>query len=211
MDQFVAQLKPIPQARYLSEDILDLAQFFLGQYIVTRLNNITTVARIVETEAYRAPDDKGSHAYQNKRTKRTETIFQKGGKAYIYLCYGLHHMFNIVSGPENTAHAILIRAVEPIYGSDQMKTRRKLEHDINITNGPGKLCQALGISTQLDGIDITNDSSSIWIAEGSEVSKEEIIASPRVGIAYAQECALWDWRFRVKSNAWTSKPDIVKY
>lgn len=126
----------------------------LGATITTHIDGLTTSGKIVETEAYRAPDDKGSHAYGNRRTKRTATIFGQPGTAYIYLCYGLHHMLNVVTGPEDVAHAILIRAVEPLEGIQIMSQRRgKKVTDKNLTNGPGKLAQAMGITTELDGLD----------------------------------------------------------
>lgn len=201
----------IPQSVYLDNDILQLAEFFLGKIIISNINDQRTVARIVETEAYRAPDDKGSHAFKDKRTERTKTMFQRGGVAYVYLCYGLHNMLNIVSGNENEAHAILIRAVEPVEGKEIMINRRNGISDYRLTNGPGKLCQALGISRSHDSIMLYDHQSALCIAHDMNIPGSQIIRSPRVGIAYAEECAHWPWRYRVKNNPWTSKPDVVKY
>ena len=133
----VKKLNPFSRSYFLSEDILALSQDLLGHYIVTSFEKNTCIAKIVELEAYKAPLDKGSHAYQNKRTKRTEVIFGEGGHAYVYLCYGIHEMFNLVSGPIDVAHAILIRAVEPISGKGVMQKRRNKEAGPILTNGPG--------------------------------------------------------------------------
>lgn len=184
----------------------------LGATITTHFEGQTTSGRIVETEAYRAPDDKGSHAYDNRRTARTETVFGEPGKAYIYLCYGIHHMLNIVTGPKEVAHAILIRAVEPISGLDVMAARRKMKaSNPNLTNGPGKLAQALGITTAYDGEDLCNSAIMRLTLGPTKIDEELIIKSPRVGIAYAKECAHWPWRMRIKNNRWTSLPHHVSY
>ena len=103
-----------------SEDVVSLAQILLGATITTHFDGVTTAGIITETEAYKAPEDKGSHAHGNKRTKRTETLFAKAGTSYVYLCYGIHHLFNIVTGPKDTAHAVLIRAIQPSIGQNDM-------------------------------------------------------------------------------------------
>jgi len=194
-----------------STDIVSLSQMLLGATVTTRIDNQLTSGIIVETEAYRAPDDKGSHAHGNKRTKRTETMFGSPGYAYVYLCYGIHHMLNVVSGPKETAHAILIRAVEPKEGVDIMSTRRGLDPtNKNLTNGPGKLAKALGITTGLNGTDLCS-SKVLKLELGTPVPDKDIIKSPRVGIAYAKECAHWPWRMRIKDNPWTSPPHEVIY
>ncbi|MBT8190111.1 MAG: DNA-3-methyladenine glycosylase [Bacteroidia bacterium] len=201
----------IPSIRYQDNNILELAEFFLGKIIVSNVGNTRTIARIVETEAYRAPDDKGSHAFGNKKTERTKTMFQAGGVSYVYLCYGLHNMLNIVSGDINEAHAILIRAVEPLEGLETMTVRRQGVSNYNLTNGPGKLCQALGITRDQNSVRLYTKDSPIYIVKGVDIPESEIIRSPRVGISYAQECAHWPWRFRIKNNPWTSKPETVRY
>ncbi|NNF23118.1 MAG: DNA-3-methyladenine glycosylase [Saprospiraceae bacterium] len=201
----------IPSIRYQDNNILELAEFFLGKIIVSNVGNTRTIARIVETEAYRAPDDKGSHAFGNKKTERTKTMFQAGGVSYVYLCYGLHNMLNIVSGDINEAHAILIRAVEPLEGLETMTVRRQGVSNYNLTNGPGKLCQALGITRDQNSVRLYTKDSPIYILKGVDIPESEIIRSPRVGISYAQECAHWPWRFRIKNNPWTSKPETVRY
>ena len=197
----------LPQSFYLREDVVQISKDLLGKYLVTNFDQKITVGKIVETEAYRAPDDKACHAYGNKLTNRTKTMFEKGGTSYVYLCYGIHHLFNIVTAPEGMAHAILIRGIEPIENVNVMLQRRnfaKLKY--NLTAGPGTLTKALGISTNHNGLSLTDKKNTIWIEDrGDIILEKNIIASPRVGVDYAEECALWDWRFRVKDSKWTSR------
>lgn len=203
-------MKALNKETFLSEDVLFLAQYLLGKMLVSQINGKECVVKIVETEAYKAPEDKGSHAHNNKRTKRTETMFLEGGITYVYLCYGIHNMLNVVTGPIDSAHAILIRAVEPIQGINAMIERRGATGQA-LTNGPGKLCQALGITRDHNGIGLCNSRSALWIADNESIPDSFILSGPRVGIAYAEECAHWPWRFRVKGNKWTSPPDMVMY
>lgn len=198
---------------YQRSDVLGIAKDLLGKVIITEKEEGLTSAIIVETEAYRAPDDKGSHAYGNLRTARTEVMFAAGGIAYVYLCYGIHHLFNVVSGTEGKAHAVLIRAVQPLSGLDIMSQRRlKSQSDINLTNGPGKFTQAMGINISDNTTSLFYPSSKIRIESNDfELSADDIIEGPRVGIAYAGTCANNPWRYRIKDNPWTSKPDKVVY
>lgn len=197
---------------YQNEDPFEVGRTLLGKVLHTKIENQITSGRIVELEIYKAPDDRGSHAYQNKRTKRTETIFQEGGKAYVYLCYGIHHMFNVVSGPKDLAHAILIRAIEPIDGIEFMLKRRNTENKISISNGPGKLCQALGIKTNMDGTELVAKESQIKIFDdGYNYKASNLVKGPRVGIAYAKEDALLPYRYYLKQNRYVSRPLIVRY
>ncbi len=199
--------RPCSRAFFLSEDVVSISQNLLGKFITTHFDGILTSGMIVETEAYRAPDDKACHAYQNKRTKRTETMFQQGGTAYVYLCYGIHHLFNIVTGMEGMAHAVLIRAIEPVENTEQMLLRRSMNSlKPQLTAGPGVMSKALGINTSHDGYDLCTPDGLISIEDrGIIIKKENIIASPRVGVGYAEECAAWPWRFRIKNSKWTSK------
>ena len=114
----------LPQSFYLREDVVQISKDLLGKYLVTNFDQKITVGKIVETEAYRAPDDKACHAYGNKLTNRTKTMFEKGGTSYVYLCYGVHHLFNVVTAPKGIAHAILIRGVEPVENVTAMLQRR---------------------------------------------------------------------------------------
>jgi DNA-3-methyladenine glycosylase len=189
-----------------------MAQNLLGKVIVSDINGETVAGRIVETEAYRATDDKGSHAYPDKRTKRTAHQFDPGGNSYIYLCYGIHHLFNVITGPINQGHVILVRAVELTLGYDIARSRRGIKGaQYNLTNGPGKWTQAFGITTELNKTALFSANCPIRIYDAETIVPESIITGPRVGIAYAEECAHWPWRYRIKDNKWTSKPDEVSY
>lgn len=190
---------------YLNDDVVFLSQYLLGKFLVTYLNGHKTSGMIVETEAYRGITDKASHAYNNRRTARTETLYQAGGVGYVYLCYGLHHLFNVVTAGEGNPHAVLIRAVEPVEGIPMMLKRRKMAALAPaLTSGPGKLTQALGITTTLNGCALTK--KPIWIEDrGVTFSSKEIIDSPRVGIDYAKEHKHLPWRFQVKKSRWTSR------
>ncbi len=192
---------------YTRTDVVQVAKDLLGKTLVTTFDGIRTSGMIVETEAYRAPDDKACHAYSNKRTKRTEVMFHEGGCAYVYLCYGIHHLFNVVTGTEGLAQAVLIRAIQPVDGIDTMLARRKMTKiATRLSAGPGTLSQALGIQTQHTGLSLIDKNSPIWIENTEQTyTEQDITASPRVGVGYAEECASWNWRFRVKDNQWTSK------
>jgi len=171
----------------------------LGKYLVTEFNGQRTAGKIIETEAYRSDGDKACHAYNDKRTKRTEVMFWQGGTAYVYLCYGIHHLFNIVTGPKEQADAVLIRAIQPIDNIPLMLERRNFTTlKPQLTSGPGVMSKALGIKTIHTGMDICQPDSSIWVEDrGTIISAKEILAGPRVGIDYAEECAEWPWRFRI--------------
>jgi len=192
---------------YLRDDVVQIAKDLLGKFLITEFDGERTVGKIVETEAYRAPEDKASHAYNNRRTPRTEVMFGQGGKAYVYLCYGIHHLFNVVTNVENTAHAVLIRALEPVENVELMLLRRDMTVvKSRLTAGPGALAVAMGITTYYSGIDLTRANSPIWLEDrGERIEESEIVASPRVGVGYAQEWAGIPWRFRVKDSIWTSK------
>jgi len=202
----------IPKSYYQNPDILFLAKDLLGKILCTDFDGNFCQARIVETEAYKAPKDKGSHAFENLRTKRTEIMFHEGGSAYVYLCYGIHSMVNVVSGPKDSAHAILIRAVEPLAGIEVMRDRVKTKKkDVLLGSGPGNVCKAMGIHTSNNGEPLFTK-GNIWITEATDKKRwSNIVASPRVGIAYAKEWALKDWRFYIKDHPSISKPLIVKY
>lgn len=197
----------LPKEFYLRDDVVEIAKDLLGKFLITEIDGERTVGKIVETEAYRAPEDKASHAYNNRRTARTEVMFGEGGRVYVYLCYGIHHLFNVVTNVENIAHAVLIRALEPVENEEVMLLRRGMSIlKPNLTAGPGALSQAMGITTFYSGIDLTSDASLIQIEDaGVRIEASEMIASPRVGVGYAQEWAAIPWRFRVKNSIWTSK------
>lgn len=197
--------KIIPKSYFVSDDVIDVSKSLIGKVLCTQFDDCLTKGIIVETEAYRAPEDKASHAYGNKHTARTAPMFLEGGRSYVYLCYGIHHLFNIVTGGINRAHAVLIRAVEPLEGIDHMLTRRKLKKICpSLTAGPGILTKALGITTTQTNKPLIRE-NSIWIEDHDfKIDTDQIISSPRVGVEYAEECATWPWRFRLRDNKWCS-------
>ena len=159
--------------------------------------------KIVEVEAYRGPEDRASHAYGGRRTKRTETMYGSGGVAYVYFVYGMYYQFNVVSNVADTPHAILVRALEPIEGIEIMRERRHSHPDHNLTSGPGKLCIAMGIDRQLDGADLLGD--RVWIEEYESVSARRIAKGPRIGIDYAEAWIDKPWRFWIRDNSYVSR------
>jgi DNA-3-methyladenine glycosylase len=163
---------------------------------------------IVETEAYNGVIDKASHAYGNRLTPRTSIMFQQGGVAYIYLCYGIHEMLNIVTSVAGQPHAILIRAIQPTIGLDVMQARRNMAViKPNITRGPGSVAKALGISRKINGISLQSD--TLWVEDqGLTFPDEEIAAGPRIGVDYAGNDALLPYRFYVRGNVYVSKPNV---
>lgn len=160
---------------------------------------------VVETEAYSGLNDAACHAHLGRRTKRTQIMYQQGGVAYVYLIYGIYSLFNIVTNTEGTADAVLIRAIEPTEGIEEMQVRRGLSKvETRLTAGPGLVTRALGISTQHNGTDITG--TEIWFEDrGVPVPEDHIKAGPRVGVAYAGADALLPWRFSLKGSRWVSK------
>jgi len=197
----------LPESFYLNSNVTEVARNLLGKYLFTCINGITTGGYIVETEAYNGIIDKASHAYGNRQTPRTQTMFAKGGVAYVYLCYGIHEMLNVVTSVEGQPHAVLIRAVNPTVGIDEMLYRRNMAVvKSNITAGPGSVGKALGISRKLNGISFQSD--ELWIEDqGLSFTDDEIAAVPRIGVAYAAEDALLPYRFYVKGNVYVSKPN----
>lgn len=194
----------LPREFYLNEDILKISRQLLGKFLYTYIEEELTGGMIVEVEAYRGPEDRGSHSYGMRRTKRNECMYLEGGHAYIYFTYGLHTLFNIVTNKEGIPHAILVRAIEPKEGIETMlKRRNKLALARNIAGGPAVLTQALGITLKYNGESLTG--SKIWLEDkGIVFSEMDIKMSPRVGIDYAGEDRLLPWRFRVHNNPWTS-------
>jgi len=183
---------------YLRDDVVQISRELLGKVLCTKLNGQVTKAIITETEAYAGVSDKASHAYGGRRTKRTEPMYARGGTAYVYLCYGIHHLFNVVTNTTGTPHAVLIRAGKSFEGSELMRKRRNKRHgDKSLLTGPGSLSQALGITTALTGINLLGD--QIWIEDHEiSVAAEEILTGPRVGIDYADEDSTRPYRFRVE-------------
>lgn len=192
-------MQPIDRA-FFHVHTLQLAKSLLGHYIVHELPHETFIGRIVETEAYLGKDDRAAHSYNNRRTKRTEIMFHEPGHVYTYSMH-THTLINVVSGPANVPHAVLIRAVEPIAGIDTMrKNRGQTRRDVDLTNGPGKLTQAFEITTDYYGHHWTE--KPLYIAANKKV--EQIESSPRIGIKNSGEAAQFPWRFFEKENPFVS-------
>ena len=195
----------LPETYYHNTDVVALSRDLIGKYLFTRIDGVTTGGYIVETEAYNGAFDKASHAYGNRKTNRTEVMFRQGGIIYVYLCYGIHEMLNIVTSTEGHAQAILIRAINPTEGIEAMLQRRKmLALKPNITMGPGSVAKALGISRMINAQSLQSD--VIWIEDrGLTYDNESIAAVPRVGVDYAGDDALLPYRFYLKGNPYVSK------
>lgn len=176
----------------------------IGQLLVTQFNGLRTTGMITETEAYHQ-NEKACHAYNGRFTKRTSILFEPGGLSYIYLCYGIHSLFNVTTGKQGEAAAVLIRAFEPVHGIEKMMERRGISKlDPGISSGPGKLTQALGINLSSNGDSLTS-SQQIWIEQFRPVPECEVIACPRIGVDYAGKDALLPWRFHLKKSQWISR------
>jgi DNA-3-methyladenine glycosylase len=196
-------MEKLPLSFYLRDDVVAISRDLLGKVLVTNWNGERTSGRIVETEAYAGEIDRASHASKG-RTKRTEVMYGEGGRAYVYLCYGIHQMFNIVANREGTPHAILIRAVEPMDGIDIMLRRTgKKVADETLTRGPGNVGKAFGFHTSQCGLSLLSD--ELYIADdGFRARRGSIGISPRIGVDYAGEHAAWDYRFYIKGNRYVS-------
>nr|WP_294870091.1 DNA-3-methyladenine glycosylase [uncultured Pedobacter sp.] len=192
---------------YQNTDVNDLAVQLLGKLLFTRIDGELTGGVIVETEAYKGIEDKASHAYGGRFTNRTQVIYEEGGLSYVYLCYGIHHLFNVVTAPKGIPHAVLIRGIEPVQGIDIMLRRRSMAIlKPNITAGPGALSKAMGIDKGLNAKDLLGD--EIWIEDNGIVFPgDQIVSSARVGVDYAEDHALLPWRYYIRGNKFVSKPN----
>ena len=183
---------------YQGEDVVQISKDLLGKFLMTNFNGVITGGIITETEAYAGETDQASHAFGGRCTTRTEIMFRQGGTAYVYLCYGIHHLFNVVTNHVGTPHAVLIRAIHPKEGLDVVLERRGMNNKSKkaLAGGPGTVSQALGITTANTGIDLNGD--EIWIEDrGLEIARESILAGPRVGVDYAGVDADLPYRFRI--------------
>ena len=189
---------------YLRDDTLKIARELLGKLLVIPGENGRRISgMVVETEAYLGEIDRAAHSFGGRRTLRNEVMYASGGCVYVFFVYGMYYQFNIVTGPIDRPHAILIRAVEPVEGIEIMRERRGEMKDKNLTSGPGKLCIALGIDRSLNGEDLLGD--RVWIEDYRSFKPIEIAKGKRVGIDYAGKDAEKPWRFWVKYNAFASK------
>ncbi len=194
----------VSRSFYERDDVVQIARELLGKVLCTKIEGEFSSGIIVETEAYNGRTDRACHSFLHGKTERTKIMYGEPGHAYVYLCYGIHHLFNVVTNKEGFADAVLIRGIEPLDGVDTILERRnkkKLERSVG--GGPGIASQALGINTAYYGTDLLGN--VIWIEDrGNNIKDSEIVASPRVGVDYAGEDAKLPWRFRIKDNGFTS-------
>ncbi|HWY37743.1 MAG TPA: DNA-3-methyladenine glycosylase [Bacteroidia bacterium] len=185
----------LKRAYYLHEDVVWVAKDLLGKGLYTRINGKITGGIITETEAYAGVTDKASHAFGGRRTARNEIMYAGGGAAYIYLCYGIHHLFNVVTNRQDVPHAVLVRAIKPVTGIDTILKRRKQKALAkNTSGGPGTVSQALGIHTGFNGTSLAG--KTIWLQdEGIKADQKKIVSGPRIGVDYAGEDAKLPYRF----------------
>lgn len=199
----------LPESFYLQQYVCKVARELIGKLLVTRFDGKLTAGRIVETEAYNGVVDKASHAWNGRRTARTEIMYARGGVAYVYLCYGIHHLFNVVTNKEDIPHAVLIRALEPVAGVQTMLKRMgKTTHDTSLTRGPGNVSKAMGIHTGFTGVGLLG--KELYIAEdGFKLQASQCLATPRIGVDYAGEDAALPYRFILVGNPYLSgKPSM---
>lgn len=189
---------------YRRDDVLEICRDLIGKVICTRFDGMYTSGRIVEAEAYAGITDRASHAWGGRYTARTKTMYEAGGITYVYLCYGIHHLFNVVTNKTGVPHAILIRALEPLEGLPLMLQRTgKKPGDTKVTSGPGNLTRALGITTSHNGVALIKGEIELY-DDGYTVSDQLVAAVPRVGVDYAGEDALLPYRYYLKGNPWVS-------
>jgi DNA-3-methyladenine glycosylase len=194
----------LPREFYTRSNVVTVARELLGKLLVVPAPNGARVSgRIVEVEAYRGPQDRAAHSYGGRRTKRTETMYGVGGTVYVFFVYGMYYQFNVVTNVADAPHAVLVRAVEPVEGIELMRGRRHGQPDHNLTNGPGKLCIALGIDRKLDTSDLLGD--RVWLEDAAKIPRSQIASGPRIGIDYAEEWRDKPWRFWIKNSSFVSK------
>jgi len=197
--------KRLSRRRYLTEDTIAAAREMLGKLLVATSEDGTRVSgMIVEVEAYCGIEDRGAHSYGGRRTARNEVTYGPGGHAYVFFIYGMYYQLNIVLGPVDHPHVLLIRAVEPVEGIDSMRERRGPMKDTNLTSGPGKLCIAFGIDRSLNGEDLV-DGEKIWVEDHRAFDDQAIAVGKRIGIDYAGADAELPWRFWINKNPYVSR------
>lgn len=197
-------MKALPESFYLQNDTLLIARQLLGCVLHSDIDGRHCSGMIVETEAYLGVTDKASHAYGNRKTKRTSVMYQQGGISYVYFTYGMHYLFNVVTNKPEIPHAVLIRALQPLQGEEIMKLRRNNNTHGLLCSGPARLTQALGITLHHNKMNLQGP--EIWIEWGATTEENQIAAVPRIGVGYAAEDALLPYRFYIKKNRFISKP-----
>lgn len=186
---------------FFARGVLQVAKDLVGAVLVHDNGRQVLAGRVVETEAYRGPEDRAAHSYGGRRTPRTEVMFGPAGYAYLFFIYGKHWNFNVVTGQAGEPQAVLIRAVEPVVGKALMATRRsRPEESLELTNGPGKLCQAFGLDRRSYGQDLCGDTVYFMDGPASKVRR-----SARIGVDYAGAWAERPWRFFEADNPWVSR------
>ena len=189
---------------YTGKNTAKIARDLLGKLLVVPAEDGRRVSgMIVETEAYLGAGDRAAHSYGGRRTARVEPMYGLGGHAYVFFVYGMYFQFNVVTGPEEHPHAVLIRGLEPVDGVDIMRERRGVRKDRDLTSGPGKLCIATGIDRSFDGADLTGD--RVWLESFRKFRKNDVESGPRVGVDYAGEDALLPLRFWLRGNEYVSR------
>ena len=197
-------MKKLPLTFYKRKDVVAIARELLGKIVVTNFDGIKTSGRIVEAEAYVAHVDKASHAFGGRRTAKNEHMYAHPGTAYVYICYGMHQMFNIVTNEKDIPDAVLIRAIEPLEGVDVMLKRTgKPKLDFTLTKGPGNVGKALGIFKKHSGLHLLHDEIYL-IDDGFKLKEKEVGISGRIGVASAGADALLPYRFYVRGNKYVS-------
>ncbi|MFN0276025.1 MAG: DNA-3-methyladenine glycosylase [Chitinophagales bacterium] len=189
---------------YTRTDTVKIAKELLGKKLVSNFSGKITSGIICETEAYCGTEDRGCHAYNGRFTERTRIMYAEGGVAYVYLCYGVHSLFNVITHAEKKPHAVLIRAIEPADGKQTiLKRRNKKSADFRLGAGPGLVSACLGFTTKHTGISLLSD--TIWIESAENIQEKNIIKSPRVGMNFEGKYKLIPWRFRIKNSCFTSR------
>jgi DNA-3-methyladenine glycosylase len=202
MQCFGSMARKLPYSFYRRETV-EVARELLGKTLVRVLKNGMRVSgRIVETEAYLGSEDLAAHSSGGLRTKRTESMYLSGGHAYVYLIYGMHFCFNVVTREKDEPQAVLIRALEPVEGIEFMRHRRRTKRDIDLTSGPGKLCDALWIDKSHDRISLKSE--VLFIEDTKSLSANKVDVGPRIGVAYAEAAAAWPLRFYARGNPYVS-------
>jgi len=207
--EVVPPLRPLPRSFYL-RPAAEVARDLLGCWLVRDLPGERLIVRLLETEAYLGARDRASHAWAGRRTARNAALYLAGGHAYVYFIYGMHFCLNVVTGEFGEGEAVLLRAAEPVRGAARMATYRGLDgsprKSRELLSGPGRLCQALRIDRDLDGIRLAR--GSLWLARGELIGEEEVACGPRVGIAYAGEAVRWPLRFAISGHSGVSRPRL---
>jgi DNA-3-methyladenine glycosylase len=202
----VSRFRPLPPS-FFRRPAETVARDLLGRYLVRELEGERLALRLVETEAYLGAPDRASHAWAGRRTPRNESLYLPGGHAYVYFIYGMHYCLNAVTGEPGVGSAVLLRAGEPVAGEERMRQNRGRTAQLrpgDLAGGPGKICQALAVGRELDGVPL--DRPPLYLAKGEPVAEDQVVAGPRIGVDYAGEAARWLLRFSVRNHPHVSRP-----